>query len=173
VNPDVEARIFPRQFGIEMMGHKIPLSECVTDAYPHHPRRSARTIQPFVVRKATGDDALRGDAGESLLESETGSVATDSDLRTYVGIAPDLFAANAGFRTLMTAFYNDHRYDGDTLLHHQNPFARRNVTAIVLEVPSELIGKGKINAWAAISLFGHAPEEQVSRWVCLWLRTFS
>src|ERR1700688_3712889 len=37
-------------------------------------------------------------------------------------------------------------------------------TAIVLEVPSELIGKGKINAWATISLFGHAPEVQVSRW---------
>ena len=49
-------------------------------------------------------------------------------------------------------------------LHQQNPFARRNVTAIVLEVPSEVIGKGKINAWATISLFGHAPEVQVSRW---------
>ena len=34
----------------------------------------------------------------------------------------------------------------------------------MLEVPSELIGKGKINAWATISLFGHAPEVQVSRW---------
>jgi hypothetical protein len=31
-------------------------------------------------------------------------------------------------------------------------------------VPSELIGRGKINAWATISLFGHAPEVQVSRW---------
>jgi hypothetical protein len=27
-----------------------------------------------------------------------------------------------------------------------------------------LIGQGKINAWATISLFGHAPEVQVSRW---------
>ena len=34
----------------------------------------------------------------------------------------------------------------------------------MLEVPSELIGKGKVNAWATISLFGHAPEVQVSRW---------
>ena len=38
------------------------------------------------------------------------------------------------------------------------------MTAIVLEVPSDLIGKGKVNAWATISLFGHAPEVQVSRW---------
>ena len=64
----------------------------------------------------------------------------------------------------MAAFYKDQRYDGDAFLNQPNPFARRNVTAIVLEAPSELIGKGKINAWATISLFGHAPEVQVSRW---------
>src|ERR1700722_10275169 len=132
---------------------------------PRHGDGSEHThIQPYVVRKATGDDALRGEAGESLVEGETGSVATNSGLRAYVGIAPELFAANAGFRTFMTAFYKDQRYDGDALLHQPDPFARRNITAIVLEVPSELIGKGKINAWATISLFGHAPEVQVSRW---------
>jgi hypothetical protein len=132
---------------------------------PRHGAGSEHThIQPFVVRKATGDDALRGDAGERLVEGETGSVVTDSDLRAYVGTAPDVFAANAGFRAFMTGFYKDQRYDGDALRHQQNPFARRNVTAIVLEVPSELIGKGKINAWATISLCGHAPEVQVSRW---------
>ncbi len=132
---------------------------------PRHGDGSAHThIQPFVVRKATGSDALRGDSGESRAEGETGSVATNSGLRAYVGIAPDLFAANAGFVTFMTAFYKEQRYNGDAFLHQQNPFARRNVTAIVLEVPSELIGKGKINAWATISLFGHVPEVQVSRW---------
>jgi hypothetical protein len=132
---------------------------------PRHADGSGHShIQPFVVRKATGNDALRGNAGETLVEGETGSVATDSDVRAYVGIAPDLFAANVGFRPFMAAFYEDHRYDGDVFLHQQNPFARWNVTAIVLEVPNELIGKGKVNAWATISLFGHAPEAQVSRW---------
>jgi hypothetical protein len=132
---------------------------------PRHRDGSEHThIQPFVMRRATGDDALRGDAGESLVEGETGSVATNSGVRAYVGIAPDVFAANTGFRPFLTAFYQDGRYAGDAFLDQQNPFARRNVTAIVLEVPSELIGKGKINAWATISLFGHAPEVQVSRW---------
>jgi hypothetical protein len=116
------------------------------------------------VRNATGGDALRGNAGESLVEGETGSVATSSGVRAYVGTAPDLFAANAGFGAFMASFYKDQRYDGDALLHQQNPFTRRNVTAIVLEVPSELIGTGRINAWTTISLFGHAPEVQVSRW---------
>jgi hypothetical protein len=132
---------------------------------PRHGDGSEHThIQPFVVRKATGDDGLHGDAGQNLLEGETGSVTTGSDLRAYVGIAPDLFAANTGFRAFMTAFYKDQRFDRDALLHQGNPFAKRNVTAIVLEVPSELIGKGTISAWATISLFGHAPEVQVSRW---------
>jgi Domain of unknown function (DUF4331) len=132
---------------------------------PRHRDGSAHThVQPFVVRKATGDDALRGEAGETLVEGETGWVATDSDVRAYVGIAPELFAGSTGFRTFMTAFYKDQRYDAGVFLDQQNFFAKRNVTAIVLEVPSELIGKGKVNAWATISLFGHAPEVQVSRW---------
>jgi hypothetical protein len=132
---------------------------------PRHEDGGEHThIQPFAVRKATGDDALHGDAGESLVAGETGSVAANSGVRAYVGIAPDLFAANAGFRAFMTTFYKEQRYAGDAFLHQVNPFARRNVTAIVLEVPSELIGKGKINAWATISLSGHAPEVQVSRW---------
>ncbi|MFZ0630256.1 MAG: DUF4331 family protein [Acidobacteriaceae bacterium] len=132
---------------------------------PRHADGAEHThIQPFVVRKATGDSALRGDAGEILVEGETSSVATNAGLRAYVGIAPDLFAANAGFRPWITTFYKDHRYDGDALLHQQNPFAGWNVTVIVLEVPTELIGKGRVNAWATISLFGHAPELQVSRW---------
>jgi hypothetical protein len=132
---------------------------------PQHGAGSEHThIQPFVVRRATGDDAVRGDGGESLIEGETGSVANHSGARAYVGIAPDLFAANAGFRALMSAFYKDQRHDGDAILHQQNPFAMRNVTAIVLEAPNELIGRGKINAWATISLCGHASEVQVSRW---------
>jgi Domain of unknown function (DUF4331) len=130
----------------------------------HGEGRELTHIQPFTVRKATGNEAVRGDAGESLVEGETGSVATNSGVRAYVGIAPELFAANAGFGAFMTAFYKDKRYDADAFLHQQNPFARRNITALVLEVPSELIGKGKINAWATISLVGHAPEVQVSRW---------
>jgi hypothetical protein len=122
-------------------------------------------IQPFQVRRATGGEALRGDAGELLLEGETGAASGHSDVRAYVGIAPELFAGDAGgLRSLMTAFYKDHRFDGDAFLHRQNFFSKRNVTSIVLEVPSELIGKGKVNAWATISLYGHAPEVQVSRW---------
>jgi Domain of unknown function (DUF4331) len=122
-------------------------------------------VQSFEVRRATGDDAVRGAAGDLLVEGETGKVETKSGVRAYVGIAPELFAGDASaLHALLTAFYQNHRYDGDAFQHPQNFFARRNVTAIVLEVPTDLIGQGKVHSWATISLYGHAPEMQVSRW---------
>jgi hypothetical protein len=76
-----------------------------------------------------------------------------------------MFAGDAvGLHAFLNAFYKDHKYDGDAFLHRQNFFANRNVTAIVLEIPDELIGNGNIHAWATVLLYGHAPEMQVSRW---------
>jgi hypothetical protein len=133
---------------------------------PRHADKDEHThVQSFQVRRATGEDALRGAAGDLLVEGETGKVETQSGVRAYVGIAPDLFAGDAfALHTFLTAFYKEHRYDGDSFLHRQNFFAGRNVTAIVLEVPNHLIGQGKVHAWASISLYGHAPELPVSRW---------
>jgi hypothetical protein len=122
-------------------------------------------VQKFQVRRATGD-AIGGEKGELLIEGDTGKVHSKSGVRTFVGIAPDLFAADAvATRNLQNAFYNEHRYDGDAFLRsHQNFFHNRNITAIVLEVPNHLIGRGTVNAWATVSLYGHAAEVQVSRW---------
>jgi hypothetical protein len=77
-----------------------------------------------------------------------------------------MFAADAvAVQNLQRDFYNEHRYDGDAFLRHrQNFFNHRNITAIVLEVPNHLIGKGTVHAWATVSLYGHAPEMLVSRW---------
>jgi hypothetical protein len=74
--------------------------------------------------------------------------------------AGDAFALHA----FLNAFYKEHRYYGEAFLHRQDFFAGRNVTAIALEVPTSMIGHGKVYAWATASLFGHAPEMQVSRW---------
>jgi hypothetical protein len=47
-----------------------------------------------------------------------------------------------------------------------NYFKKRNVMAIVIEVPTRLIGDAAatVRAWVTVSLCGHAPEVQVSRW---------
>ena len=62
------------------------------------------------------------------------------------------------------AFFNENRFEAAAFQNRKNFFARRNVTAIVLEMPSAWIGQGTVRAWATASLFGHAPEIQVSRW---------
>ena len=101
-------------------------------------------VQKFQVRRATGE-AIGGDQGELLIEGDTGKVHSKSGVRAFVGIAPDLFAADAvAMRSLQNAFYNEHRYDGDAFLPSSELFDHRNITAIVLEVPNHLIGKGTV-----------------------------
>lgn len=132
---------------------------------PQHAANDDHThIQNFQLRRATGPDALSGAEGELLLDGQTNQINSSSGVRTYVGIAPDLFAGNgAGLHQYLTAF-KEGRFDPNAFLNQQNFFAGRNLTAIVLEVPNALIGAGRVHAWATASLFGHAPELQVSRW---------
>ena len=122
-------------------------------------------IQSYKVRRATGKDAPRSAAGEILIEGETQKVGTKNGVRAYVGLAPDLFAGDAvAIIGWIKTYYKEKKYDAGHFQNRQNFFGRRNVTAIVLEVPHRLIGTGKVHAWATSSLYGHAPEVQVQRW---------
>jgi hypothetical protein len=62
------------------------------------------------------------------------------------------------------ALWSENRFAPEAFQNRQNFFGGKNVTAIVLEVPCNLIGRGVVHAWATASLYGHAPEVQVSRW---------
>ena len=133
---------------------------------PRHVTRDEHVhVQKFQVYRATGE-AVGVDKGDLLIEGDTGTVHRKSGIRAFVGIVPDMFAVDTvAFHNLQNAFYNDRRYDGESFLRHrQNFFSTRNITAIVLEVPNDLIGTGTVHAWATVSLHGHAPEMQVSRW---------
>jgi hypothetical protein len=123
-------------------------------------------VQDFEVRRATGSDALKGDEGDLLVSGVTGQVVkTAAGIKAYAGLKPDLFAGDgAALGAFRTALFTENKFAPEAFLNHKNFFAHRNVTAIVLEVPSELIGHGRVQSWATISLFGHAPEVQVSRW---------
>jgi hypothetical protein len=132
------------------------------------PRHAAgdehRHIQSFKVIRATSAHATGLD-GEVIAEGETGANVEVNDVRVYAGLAPELWAADAlAFFTTLTNLFSEDKYDTATFQNRQNLFQNRNVMAIVLEVPNELIGEGKIGAWATISLFGHAPEVQICRW---------
>ena len=123
-------------------------------------------VQTFEVRRATGPSALKGADGEPIIAGETGKIVTaDSGCRVYAGLAPDLFAADSvAFGAFRKALWKENRFAPEAFQNRQNFFGSDNVTAIVLEVPVHLIGSGPVHAWATASLYGHAPEVQVSRW---------
>jgi hypothetical protein len=133
-----------------------------------HPRHVDRDehkhVQSFQVRRAVGEQ-IGGDAGDLLVEGLTGSVSFAAGVSAFVGIAPEMWAADAiAFFNLLNALYKEDRYDADVFLHRRNFFAKRNVVAMVLQVPNSMIGDGKVGAWSTASLFGHAPEVQICRW---------
>jgi uncharacterized protein DUF4331 len=132
---------------------------------PRHAEGSEHVhIQKFQVLKAA-ENSLCGLEGEVLIEGETEQISGKSGVRAFVGIAAEMFATNgSAFGAFLNAFYKEHRFDATVFQHGQNSFANRNVTAIVLEVPNDMIGRGTVHCWATASLAGHAPEVQVSRW---------
>jgi Domain of unknown function (DUF4331) len=145
----------------EEVTFKIRFGE-VTHATGDEPRH----VQSFEIRRATEDLALRGADGDFLLGGRTGQIAmTAPGIRAFAGLRPDLFAGDAAALGLFrNALYKEDKFAPEAFLNQQNFFAGRNVTVIALEVPSQLIGRGQVRAWATVSLHGHAPEVQVSRW---------
>ena len=125
-----------------------------------------RHVQTFEVRRATGAAALRGADGEVIITGRSGEAAKGaSGVMAFAGLAPDLFAGDAAaLGAFRNALFKENRFDPETFQNRKNFFAKRNVTAIVLEVPNRLIGHGLVHGWATASLYGHAPEMQVSRW---------
>lgn len=122
--------------------------------------------QSFEILRATGRAALQGAEGELIIAGRTGEVVkTDTGLLAFAGLAPDLFAGDAAaLGAFRNALFNDDKFDPEAFQNRKNFFAKRNVTAIVIEIPSRLIGNGLVRAWATASLCGHAPGQQVSRW---------
>ena len=124
-----------------------------------------RHVQRYEIRRAMGKDARKGAAGALVVAGETGTVAEADGIKAFAGLAPDPFAGDAAALGLFrAAIMKEGRFAAEAWQNRKNFFANRNVTAIVLELPSHLIGHGRVNAWATASLYGHAPEVQVSRW---------
>ena len=82
------------------------------------------------------------------------------------GLAPDLFAADRRAGIAHRAAIAAGKFAPDLFHDSANYFQNRNVTAIVMEVPTKSIGDpaATVHTWVTVSLCGHAPEVQVSRW---------
>lgn len=122
-------------------------------------------VQSFEVRRAVGADALQGVGGDLIASGTTGQVVrAQNDVKAFAGLAPDLFSANHSLVSFIAAFFNKGTFTPQAFANAQQAFLKRNITAIVLELPTASIGDGLIRVWGTISLYGHAPEVQVARW---------
>ncbi len=122
--------------------------------------------QNFEVRRASGPSAANCADGELIAAGQTGPIVkAGAGVKAFAGLAPDLFAGDAkALGEFRTAFFDKGEFHPEAFQNRKNFFSGRNVTAIVLEVPTSLVGKGLVRGWATASLQGHAPEIQVSRW---------
>lgn len=144
----------------EEVSFKLEFAEVVHSAAP-----AGGHAQTFELRLATGADAAQGGSGELIASGTTGvTVAGESGVRVFAGVVNDVFGANAGlndFRDASAAGV----YKPEAFANHVNVFRDRTVAGIVVEAPNELISSTtRVQAWATVSLCGHAPEQQVARW---------
>ena len=122
--------------------------------------------QTFGVRFATGDDAVAGGDGRLIATGTTGApVLGDNGIRAFAGVVNDVFGGDAaavnGFKDAFAAG----SYKPEAFNNRVNFFADRTVGGIVVELPNALLGAERpVHAWSTVSLFGHAPEQQVARW---------
>jgi hypothetical protein len=135
-------------------------------AVEHAHEDEHRHVQHFEIRRSTGEQAIKGIEGNLVASGVTGAPATcEGGVKAFAGLAPDLFAGDSqALGKFRTALNLENRFAAEAWENRKNFFGKRNVTAIVLEVPISMIGEGRIHAWATASLCGHAPEVQVSRW---------
>ena len=120
---------------------------------------SGRHEQSFeVFRALNGED---GD-GRLIARGVTSETAAETNgVTAFAGSVHDVFAGNAaGLEEFRSALAHD-EFKPEAFANGQNFVASRQVAAIVLEVPNELLGLGTVRGWATVSLQGATPD---SRW---------
>jgi hypothetical protein len=123
----------------------------------------AETQRLDVLRSVTTHSGLAGEVIASARLNTTFDEGTG--VCAFAGVVRDAFAGDAAALEKFKAAFADGRYEPEAFDHRVNFFHERSVAAIVLEVPNSLIGSNlHVQAWSTVSLFGHAPEQQVARW---------
>ena len=130
--------------------------------------------QEMRVRYAVGPPSRSGLEGSDLGVGRTGEAFALSDGGSaWFGLAQDPFWGNAVALFAFTQGLADNQYRPELFTGTPgNLLAGRNVTAIALQVPDATFGGTDVALWARISLYGHAPQRQVSRAAHPLLRSF-
>jgi hypothetical protein len=130
--------------------------------------------QEMRVRYATGRSSWSGTDGTELGAGRTGELFTLSNGGSaWFGLAQDPFWGDAVALFAFNRGLADNQYRPELFSGAPgNLLAGRNVTAIALQVPDVTFGGTDVAVWARISLYGHAPQRQVSRAAHPLLRSF-
>lgn len=117
-----------------------------------------------VIRADRAPDGLDGEVIVSA-DLDVAGDGTEPGVRVFAGVVYDAFAGDAAALEKFKAAFAEGRYETGAFDNHVNFFHDRTVAAIILEVPNRLISNDiQIHVWSTVSLYGHAPEQQVARW---------
>ena len=121
-------------------------------------------VQRFnVFRAAHAPDGLVGDLMASAHTDEV--VSGDDGVRVFAGVVDDPFVGDAAALEAFKAAFAKGSLEPEAFRNRVNFFRDRTIAAIILEVPNRLITNSTgVSAWTTVSLYGHAPEQQVARW---------
>jgi Domain of unknown function (DUF4331) len=121
--------------------------------------------QQMRVRYARGAASRAGRGGSDLGAGRAGEAfALSNGGAAWFGLAQDPFWGDAVALFAFTRALAGNQYRPELFAQTAgNLLAGRNVTAIALQVPDVAFGGAEVAVWARISLYGHAPQRQVSR----------
>jgi hypothetical protein len=130
--------------------------------------------QEMQVRYAVGQRSRSGLEGTELGVGHTGETfALSNGGAAWFGLAQDPFWGDAVSLFAFNHALAENQYRPELFAGTPgNLLTGRNVTAIALQVPDPAFGGINIALWARISLYGHAPQRQVSRAAHPLLRSF-
>jgi hypothetical protein len=125
----------------------------------------ANREQPLTVLRATGERARSGADGDPLAQGQANKeVRLATGGRVWAGLRADAFFADgAAAFVFEQAALTQNAYLPSVFEQGFNVFGGRNVTGIVLEVPTSALGQGVIGVWATTSMHGHGLTAQIER----------
>ncbi len=168
VNPDA-GKTSPMTFHPEVVYEfKIDTNEDAIEDLSYRFRFSepnASGQQTITVLRAEGHDAQSGTDGEQLAQGHTNEqISLAKGGHVWAGLSSDAFYADGvAAQIFLQAALTQHVYMPKVFEQGFNFFDGRNVTSIVLEVPTSALGQGVIGVWATTSMHGHGLSVQIER----------
>ncbi len=168
VNPDA-GKSSPTTFHPEVVYEfKIDTNEDALEELSYRFRfgePDASGEQLLTVLRVEGDDAQSGTGGEQLAQGHTNEqILLTRGGRVWTDLRSDAFYADGvAAQIFEQAALTQHTYVPSVFEQGFNVFEGRNVTSIVLEVPTRALGRGVIGVWATTSMHGHGLSVQIER----------